>query len=162
MIINGQERDYIVHNDKEIKGFFGKYKFLSNFHICPVYFEGECYPSTENAYMAAKTLDLDARKQFLNIDPKEAKTLGRKITLHPDWEEVKYDIMAAVIFDKFYRNLDIRQQLIETGDRVMIEANHWGDLIWGTDPQGNGENNLGMILLNVRTFWQNFRKETNV
>lgn len=158
MIINGKERDYIVHNDKEVKGFFGKYKFLSNFHICPVYFEGDCYPSTENAYMAAKTLDLEARKQFLNIDPKDAKALGRKITLRPDWEEVKYDVMAMVIFDKFYRNLDIRQQLIETGDRAMTEANHWGDTQWGTDPDGNGENNLGKILMNIRSFWQTFRQ----
>ena len=158
MIVNGKERTYVVWNEKNILGFFNKYKWLSNFEVCPVYFEGECYPSTENAYMAAKTLDLEARKQFLTIQPSEAKALGRKISLRADWEEVKYEVMAAVIFDKFYRNISLREKLLETDDKFLQERNHWNDRTWGCDEQGNGKNMLGIILMNVRSFWQNFKK----
>lgn len=157
MLINGREHDYVVHDDNNVKGFFAEYRYLSNFHVCPVYFEGVCYPSTENAFMAAKTLDLEQRVAFETIEPKEAKALGRKIALRTDWETVKYDVMAAVNFDKYYRNLDIREKLVSTGDKLLEETNHWGDKIWGTDPDGNGENNLGKILMNIRSFWQKHR-----
>jgi ribA/ribD-fused uncharacterized protein len=150
MEVNNIERNYIVHNENEILGFFGPYRFLSNFHQCPVYFEGIQYPSTENAFMAAKTLDLDQRKQFEDIEPKEAKSLGRKINLRPDWEEVKYDVMLAVCFDKFYRNKSIRQKLLDTKDAYLEETNHWGDQIWGANEFGEGKNSLGQILMHLR------------
>ncbi len=157
MEIGGIKRDYIVHSKKEILGFFGEYRFLSNFHQCPVYFEGALYPSTENAFMAAKTLDINERIQFQNIEPKEAKTLGRQIKLRSDWESVKYDVMATVIFDKFYRNKTIRQKLIDTGEAYLEETNHWNDRIWGVC-EGEGQNHLGKILMNIRSFWQNHQK----
>jgi len=107
-------REYVVHTENEILGFFGPYRFLSNFHKCPVYFEGVLYPSTENAFMAAKTLDIEQRKQFVHIEPNEAKALGRKINLRSDWEDVKFDVMMTVCFDKFYRNINIREKLLQT------------------------------------------------
>jgi predicted NAD-dependent protein-ADP-ribosyltransferase YbiA (DUF1768 family) len=100
MIINGIERDYVVHNENEIRGFFAEYRYMSNFHKCPVMFDGKLYPSSENAYMAAKSKDPHVRSLFDNIDPKDAKALGRTIELRPDWEGIKYDIMLAILFDK--------------------------------------------------------------
>jgi ribA/ribD-fused uncharacterized protein len=150
IVVNLQERPYIVHNEKEIKGFFGPYRFLSNFHQCPVYFDGVMYPSTENAFMAAKTVDPLQREQFRYIEPKEAKAIGRKINLRPDWEEVKYDVMLAVCFDKFYRNKSIRQKLIDTKEAYLEETNHWGDQIWGANEYGEVKNSLGQILMHIR------------
>lgn len=146
---------YVRHNDQEIFGFFGEYRFLSNFCLCPVMFDGVKYPSSENAFMAAKTLDLEERIQFQTIPPNEAKTLGRKIKLRPDWEEVKFDIMGSIVFDKFYRNKTIRQKLIQTGNAKLTEANHWNDVVWGTDVEGEGRNALGRILMIVRNYFQN-------
>lgn len=147
--IGGVMRDYIVWSDKEINGFFGGYRYLSNFHECPVYYEGVMYPSTENAFMAAKTLDRDERLQFVHISPKEAKALGRTIKLRPDWNEVRVEVMYAVIFDKFYRNKGIRRWLLETGDKLLVEGNHWKDTFWGVC-EGEGENMLGKILMQIR------------
>jgi ribA/ribD-fused uncharacterized protein len=154
MIINGEKRDYIVHNKKEVKGFFGDYRFLSNFHECPVMFDGVIYPSSENAYMAAKTLDVEARKAFETMNPKEAKLAGRMIPLREDWELVKIDIMRFILFDKFTRNLDIREKLIQTEDAYLEETNHWGDTIWGVC-DGFGSNLLGKILMDTRAYWKN-------
>lgn len=149
---------YVVQNDNEIKGFFGEFRFLSNFHQCPVYFDGKMYPSSENAYMAAKTVDMNKREDFRYIEPKEAKALGRKIELRTDWELVKKDVMASILFDKFYRNKGIREKLIATGDAYLEETNHWGDMIWGCNPEGEGQNLLGKMLMDIRTYWQNHSK----
>lgn len=141
--------------DSEIKGFFGfgenEYGWLSNFHYCDVVFDGEVYPSSENAYMAAKTLDLDIRKKFQSLKPVDAKKFGHFIVLRPNWEEIKLDVMFLVIFDKFSRNPDIRQKLLDTGEKYLEETNWWKDLCWGVDfKTGEGENNLGKILMRVR------------
>ena len=49
-----------------INDFHNEYFFLSNFYSHPVVFEGVTYPSNEHAYQAAKTLDLEKRKEFTN------------------------------------------------------------------------------------------------
>jgi predicted NAD-dependent protein-ADP-ribosyltransferase YbiA (DUF1768 family) len=39
-----------------INRFVGRYKFLSNFYVHPVYFDGELYASSEHAYQAQKVI----------------------------------------------------------------------------------------------------------
>lgn len=156
MIVHGKERDYVIHNENEIKGFFGDYRFLSNFEVTDIWFEGDLYGSTEAAYMAGKVLDAEIRKQFQkssNITPNGARKLGQTVVLRSDWENVKYDTMAAIVFDKFYRNKDLRNMLLATGDKYLEETNHWGDKIWGIC-DGQGKNNLGRILMSTREFWK--------
>ena len=150
MMVFGKERDYIVHDESQIKGFFGEYRYLSNFELGRVIFEGIEYPSSENAYQAAKSLDVDVRKQFVNITPSESKKLGRQIEMRKDWDEVKYRVMYDIVLDKFTRHSKFGDLLIETGDRYLEETNHWGDKIWGVC-DGVGTNWLGKILMDVRT-----------
>ena len=88
MIVFGKERDYVIHDESNIKGFFGEYRFLSNFELGEVVFEGIKYPSSENAYQAAKSLNTDVREKFVNIEPADSKKLGRKIIVRNDWEKV--------------------------------------------------------------------------
>jgi ribA/ribD-fused uncharacterized protein len=150
MIVFGKERDYIIHDESQIKGFFGEYRFLSNFELGDVIYEGIKYPSSENAYQAAKSLDLEIRNQFVNISPNESKKLGQKIDVREDWEEVKYGIMYQIVLDKFSRNYELGDLLIETGDKYLEETNHWKDKVWGVC-DGVGKNWLGKILMDVRT-----------
>ena len=158
MIIQGKYRNYIVHDENNIKGFFGEYRWLSNFHICTVRFEGVEYPSSENAYMAAKTTDLELRKQFETITPPEARKLGKKIELREGWNEMRIEVMSSIIFDKFLRNKDLREALLKTGDKYLEESCHWHDYWWAVhyneDGVGKGENNLGKILMRNRNYWK--------
>jgi ribA/ribD-fused uncharacterized protein len=133
----------------KINGFFGKWRFLSNFWECPITFEGLEYPSVENAYQAAKTLDIESRKQFQNITPKESKSIGKKMEIRDDWEMVKLEIMLHLSLEKFTRHTHLGTQLIETDDSYIEESNFWHDTFWGTH-NGIGENNLGKILMKVR------------
>lgn len=152
MLINGIERDYIIHDANNVKGFFGDYRYLSNFHECPVYFEGLLYPSTENAYQAAKCVDVSQRVAFVDISPKDSKKLGRQINVRKNWEQIKFDVMGIVLLDKFYRNINIRRMLLETGTKYLEETNHWKDRYWGVC-DGVGDNNLGRLLMQVRQFY---------
>lgn len=136
-------------NDKEIVGFFGDYRWLSNFHLAPVEFEGLTYPSSEAAYQAAKTLDLDKREDFIHMTPSQTKKAGRQIKIREDWEDVKLTVMYDILLDKFTRNQDLQDKLLETGGANLEELNWWGDKYWGTC-NGEGLNHLGKTLMKVR------------
>lgn len=149
----GKERDYIIHDENNIKGFFGEYRWLSNFHSVPVLFEGVLYPSTENAYQAAKCADLSQKEQFVNCSPSDAKKLSKTILIRENWDSFKYDVMSAIIFDKFYRDYDLRIKLLDTENKYLEETNHWGDIYWGVCNE-RGQNKLGKIIMGVRTIWK--------
>lgn len=131
-----------------------KYRFLSNFFMAPVAYEGILYPSTEHAFQAAKSLDPKVRQRIANLPtPGQAKRAGRQVSIRPDWEQVKYDVMSEIVLEKFLTHSDLRQKLIDTGDEELVEGNTWGDQYWGVC-NGVGLNNLGKILMQVRKIVQ--------
>jgi len=139
-----------MKDEPPIAAFEGRHRFLSNFWPCEIPFGGKTYPSVEHAFQAAKTLDEDEREEIRLADsPGKAKKLGRKITLRPDWEEVKFEIMTELVRSKFIIHQDLRDKLIFTGGRELIEGNNWNDVVWGVC-KGIGDNNLGKILMQVR------------
>jgi N-glycosidase YbiA len=133
-----------------INRFRGAYQFLSNFYPALIQFEGFTYQSVEHAYQASKTLDLRQRRLIRAIKKAgAAKYVGRRqITLRPDWEDVKLDIMLDLLRKKFAHGI-LHDWLIETGDAELIEGNHWGDFFWGVC-EGVGQNHLGKLLMQVR------------
>lgn len=131
-----------------INNFRGKYYFLSNFYNAQVTYNGITYLNNEAAFQAQKTFS--DRECFANLDPSSAKKLGRRVQLRSDWEEVKFDEMYNIVKSKFTQNDDLREKLIATGNEHLEEGNTWGDKIWGTVNE-IGENNLGKILMKVRS-----------
>ena len=132
-----------------IFGFKGEYRFLSNFYETPITYEGMTYPSVENAYQAAKSIILEDRQKFVNISSKEAKSLGKKITLREDWDAIKLQVMWNLLYEKFTRNRKLYSALVLTGKAHIEETNWWGDKFWGTC-KGEGENHLGKLLMKLR------------
>jgi len=147
------------HDENLVLGFFEKYRFLSNFHVADVYYNGSCFPSTEHAYQAAKAGDNQYQVALFTVNtPKvltcrEAKDKGQEIDMIPDlWDAVKSHVMLSVVFDKFWRHSDLRTQLLATGDKYLEETNHWNDIYWGVNYETRiGHNHLGKILMKVRT-----------
>ncbi len=134
-----------------IDSFSGPYRFLSNFWLAPVTYEGITYPSSEHAYQAAKSLNKDIREAFSEISsPAEIKRLGQTITIRPDWEDVKINVMRDIVTAKFEQNDYLMRLLMETKGCHLIEGNTWGDRFWGECPIGNGRNELGKILMGIR------------
>ncbi len=136
----------------KITSFSGRYRWLSNFWPAEVHFEGLVYPTTENAYQASKTLDKNIRQEFVTMTPGQAKRRGQEIEIHDDWERRKIDIMFSLNLRKFSK-ADLGKRLAETGDAEIIEGNTWDDTFWGVC-EGVGENNLGIILMRLRTIMQ--------
>lgn len=139
---------------EKIAHFTKENKWLSNYHLINIEYEGIIYPSTEHAFQAAKTLDKEERKKILyNTDGsvtscKDARLMGRKITMRSDWEEKKIDIMLSLNRQKF-QNSSLRQQLLATENMELIEGNWWNDTFWGVC-NGVGKNMLGKILMQIR------------
>lgn len=134
-----------------IASFSGEYRFLSNFWMASVDYEGITYPSSEHAYQAAKTLNKDIRGAFAEItSPGEIKRLGQTIQIRPDWEDVKINVMRDIVTAKFEGHPDLMEKLMATKGQHLIEGNTWGDTFWGECPIGNGKNELGKILMSIR------------
>lgn len=137
----------------KIEEFQGPYRFLSNFWKCRFVWDNILWRSSENAYVAAKTLDRELRLEISTIDkPGDVKRFGRKIEIRPDWEEVKIGLMTEIVREKFGQNGDLALKLLDTERIILEEGNTWKDRFWGICPpgSGNGRNELGKILMKIR------------
>lgn len=98
-----------------ISSFTEEYFSLSNFYSAPVTYQGYHFKNNEAAFQTAKC---PARmNEFCELDPDPAKHFGRKVSLRPDWESVKYEVMYQICYAKFTQNPDLRKKLIDTGSR---------------------------------------------
>ena len=139
------DTDYSVH------GFFGKYFFLSNFFVCGrLKIDGIDFKTSEHAYQYYKTRDFDWQEAILGADtPSEAKLLGKRCPIIPNWDLAKDAIMYSVVVEKFKQNRELANRLLDTEDRYLEETNDWKDTYWGVC-KGVGENKLGKILMDIR------------
>lgn len=133
-----------------IDSFRGPYFFLSNFYSAVVEYDGLSYPTVEHAYQAAKTPDLAARENIRCLPtPNQARRAGRKVELRLNWNDQRVPIMRYLVGRKFINHPNLADLLLATGDQELIEGNAWGDRFWGVY-RGQGENQLGKILMEVR------------
>ena len=147
--------EYFSVSPDKIAGFFKEYRFLSNYHGCPVKHNGVLYTSSEAAYQAAKSLDPEVHKRFASLTANDSKKQGQTLNIRADWDHVKYGIMFEILHSKFTLNPDLKELLMATGDRYLEETNHWGDTYWGVDcSSGKGQNQLGAALMNLRTLFR--------
>lgn len=137
----------------EIKGFFEKYRFLSNFWPVEVVYNNIKFTSVEHAYVAAKTTDVEIQQYVSRIwYARDAKRYGRKILLRPDWKTYRVQVMSDLLIQKFTQQ-PFERMLLETGNAYLEETNTWGDVFWGVC-KGKGRNTLGKLLMKVRTALQ--------
>jgi ribA/ribD-fused uncharacterized protein len=136
-----------------IKGFSGKYRFLSNFYPCEIEHLGLIFPTVEHAYQASKARDLVSILKVKNAaTPAAAKRTGQKIKIRSDWNDVKIPVMTFLVKQKFSRE-PLATMLTDTYPCAIIEFNTWGDTFWGMIEKDDiliGNNHLGKILMEIR------------
>lgn len=132
-----------------INRFRDEYYFLSNFSHSPMEYDGIHYQNAEAAFQAQKCVNRAERFAFSNLNSTEAKKRGRQVSLRPDWENVKVNIMRDVVRAKFVGNKELSRKLLATSGEYLEEGNTWGDRVWGT-VNGSGANLLGKILMELR------------
>ena len=126
--------------------------WFSNMVAEDVIIDGVKWNSVENYYQAMKSNDLAIQQLFLNINPSEAKKLGRKVVLRPDWETFRVEVMKKALICKFTDNINNKARLLQTEDSILVEWNNWGDRVWGVDVRDyNGQNILGKLLMQIRS-----------
>lgn len=140
-----------------IDSFRGEFQFLSNFYRVDVEYDGMEYATVEHAYQAAKTTEPRLREKIQNTQtPVRAKMIGKQVPLREGWDQMKDAVMRELLERKFSlkRYPILAQSLLDTGSRVLIEGNTWGDRYWGCvlDENGawDGENMLGVLLMYIR------------
>ena len=128
--------------------------------------DGITYPTAEHYMMAGKAYvfnDYEVLQEILQVShPHDAKKLGRKVkNFTPDiWDQHKFDIVVKANYAKFSQNQELKTFLLNTNDRIIVEASP-RDRIWGIGMgQSNekalnpnlwrGHNLLGYALMEVR------------
>lgn len=136
--------------DDPIKGFSGRFSFLGNYHTSEVGLDSVVGATVEHVYQAMKSRSPSQRRFIASrLTPNEAKQAGRATEIREDWDDIRVEVMEALVREKFLRHRDLRTKLLATGNRYLEETNDWGDSFWGVC-NGEGRNILGQILMNVR------------
>jgi len=143
----------------------GKFVF-SQWYSAPFKVDDVIYKTAEHWMMAQKAKlfnDEDAFEKIIQADkPGEVKELGRQINrFNQDvWDCHKYEIVREGNFHKFSQHKELKDFLLQTKDRVIVEASPV-DTIWGIglaedsplieNPNfWKGQNLLGFALMEVR------------
>lgn len=158
-----------------------EYGYLSNFYPAPIkltYYDDDLYFScSEQVFMYIKAMyfeDVETADKILNFKghPIGYKKLGRQVQGFSDkkWELFRIKTMLFANWNKFNQNPELKEELIETGDLVLVEASPF-DKIWGIglathDEEGlplkewsnrykwKGDNHLGRVLMHLRRQFQ--------
>jgi ribA/ribD-fused uncharacterized protein len=139
---------------------------FSQWWISPFTVNNIVYKTSEHWMMAQKALLFEDKEVYEKIvtcnSPAEAKKLGREIHNFDEtiWLSKRFDIVVNGNLYKFKQHDDLKTYLINTNDRVLVEASPV-DKIWGigltsdsekvkNPNEWNGLNLLGFALMTVR------------
>lgn len=139
---------------------------FSQWHPSPFTLGGVTYNCAEQYMMAGKArlFGDSVREQLImaNAAPDVQQSLGREVAgFDPDvWAAHARSIVYRGSMAKYQQNADLREHLLATGTRILVEASAT-DRVWGiglraTDPRAKhrntwrGTNWLGEILTQVR------------
>ena len=139
---------------------------LSNFEKCYINHKGHLFATNEQAFMWEKAIFFNdhesASKILKEENPAKAKKLGREVKNFDDskWSKVCYDIMYKINYEKYFQNTRLKNILLNTGNKMIIEANprdtRWAIGLAADDDRvldeskWKGENLLGKVLMQVR------------
>lgn len=145
---------------RKIDHFRQENYFLSNMYPCKVVLGGMWYQSSESAYQASRCRNMQDRQQFIGLNGFQSKQLIKNISHTADFTMANLEPMVEAVFDKFRRNPELLDKLLETGYAEIEEGNTWHDTFWGVEKNtGQGDNWLGKILESIRTLIRDDMKE---
>ena len=120
-----------------------------------VIYEDKVYPTATHLHEALKFLpNFPEMAERIRLTPKATDVYdvsgGMSVSQRADWADVFLMKMEEVLGHKFRQHPDLRDKLVtETGERPLVYADPL-DVFWGVGPQGDGQNQLGKVLMRVR------------
>lgn len=149
----------------KVKGgyaFAGENAYLSAFAKCDFTFDGLAFDSAEKAYQHERARRLgapDLAQQIYDCrKASECKKLSWHVLSTPEWDGSKKEVMKSIVTAKFEQNMKLRDLLLATGNKQLIEATQntfWGaSALLGSKILKNGKwtgrNEMGNVLVEVR------------
>ena len=136
-----------------IDNFNGYFDFLNNEYPCQIYFDGLLFKSVAYGYQAARSFQRHIREKIALADnTNELYEIASKINDPENWSSLRLRMMESLVRDKFRRNKELRERLIATGTRELINTYNdatISNIYWGV-VDGKGQNQLGRLLEQVR------------
>lgn len=153
----------MIYTDTHVFFYGGPF---SNWAGTPFKSGGIRYNTSEQYMMHKKALVFEdfhtAEKILRSTSPRDQKALGRGVEGYNDehWALVRLPLVVEGLVDKFTSTMALRQQLLTTDKRIIVEASPT-DRIWGIglgldnpliyQPESwRGKNLLGEALMQVR------------
>lgn len=134
---------------------------LSNFSAFTLLWKGQDFDTSEAAYHWEKFPHHPEIQKAIrdSRSAHEAYKIAErnKDKRRGDWDAVKVNIMKDILLAKVSQHEYVRQKLLETGTRILVEDS-WRDDFWGWGPNRNGQNMLGRLWMEIRTELQNCRE----
>lgn len=149
---------------KIINDFDGEeFEYLSNFYPSKFTLFDMTFENVEQYFQYMKAMffnDVETANKILQTSsPSIAKSLGREVENFDEyeWERTNVQIMYDGVLAKFLQNKDLADKLLQTDSSLLVEGNQWQDDYWGV-VNGEGQNNLGIILMQVRNILRRLNK----
>ena len=139
--------------DDTVYFFSGAFDTLNNFSAHTVKIWNKVFPTVEHAFHWKKFENTEpelAAKILKAGSPWSAKKLSRTSeNIRTGWREARVDIMTDIVRAKVVQHEDVKQVLLSTGSKKIVENSPVDDF-WGCGKDGNGQNNMGKILMKIR------------
>lgn len=140
--------------------------YMSNWYKAPFTIKDQTFINVEQYMMYQKAItfkDMETAEKILkSTNSREIKDLGRQVKNYNDtvWNGLRQLVVYDAIMAKFSQNEDIKKQLLETGDEMLVECNGedsiWAIYMYEDNPdiqdisKWKGQNLLGFTLMRVR------------
>jgi ribA/ribD-fused uncharacterized protein len=141
--------------DTEADIFFyeNEHYYLSNFSAFAVIWKGFRFDTSEAVYHYEKFPNNELIQYQIRtaLSAHEALQIARENAFlrRPDWNDIKVPIMKGILITKAQQHRYIRQKLLETGNKTLIEDS-WRDDFWGWGKDKNGKNMMGELWMELR------------
>lgn len=150
---------------KEVGGsivFSSEHAWISNFYPVPVKIQDVVFNSSEQAFQyikARRNNEPELAAQILKAKlAKEVKKISKGISILPQWDMYKEEVMTRVIEAKFNQNELLARKLVETGSKRLVEATmdkYWAAFATPTSKSiangtWKGANRMGILLMELR------------
>ncbi|WP_107657471.1 NADAR family protein [Nocardia suismassiliense] len=130
--------------------------YLSNYSESPVQYGGRRFETAAHAFAAAQS---DAPGWAMVVQSartgRDAEEFAWQGRMRNDWADVRDAAMAEILHSKFTFNPELGEQLLATGDGLLVDTNDDGEQYWGRCLHTDlyvpaGQNMLGRALMRVR------------
>jgi ribA/ribD-fused uncharacterized protein len=153
--------------EHEVRFYGCDFYCLSNFAAFNLVHGGITFMTSEHAYhwekfnreleadlteRARRTLTMIREAIMVAPSAHEALMIARRHETEyrrNDWLDVRVNVMRAILFEKVQQHEYVMRKLMQTGYRKIVEDS-WRDAFWGIGPNGDGQNVLGELWMQIR------------